>query len=156
MYNASNPVRGNWMASDEYNAVLSAIETLSKLATPARAVELHAQLDELNNEMIDLEHYLELSSEDHISFETAMRMRDVMAQRRDIQQQLQIINRINSCKSLMELFDGRIESPTRSIEKLYTPRSKNGEAFDWSLVTNIEGGDCNAEFAVGQDQEQEA
>lgn len=126
-------IHGEWIATKEYNDVLNAINTLSLYATKGYAVKLHAELDELNRQMIDIEHYVEIVPIDntkakHISDS----IKSIMQSRRNIQQQLQLINRIHECRSIDQLIDGHIELPSKTVEKTYTPRSDYGKKMEWA------------------------
>lgn len=67
------------------------------------------------------------------SAEMAERIKNVMQNRRNIRQQIQLINRIHDCRSIDELLDGHIEKPARNVDKKYTPRSENGKKLFFEI-----------------------
>lgn len=80
--------------------------------------------------MIDIEHYIELkdiNSSDSVKI--AGQIKHIMQQRRDIRQQIQLINRLHECNSIEHMIDGHFELPSETVTKKYNPRSEKGKTL---------------------------
>ena len=122
------PVVGEWKATPRYRAILTAVENLSAVASTERAVELAAQITRFNNEVIDMEHFIEFNEfcTDAEAADILRKLHELLNARRDVKQELDLINRLLN-SDVRQLSGGQYRS-SPTVTKLYKPRG-NGDMF---------------------------
>lgn len=123
-------LHGNWKATQSYNEILEAVQHFTSVVSKSHAVELAGKVTQYNAEVIDLEHYIELYDlPEEQELEAIRRLRTTLRNRRNVKQELDLINRILDC-GVRQMTDGHtVPTPQDTVPKSYTPRSGDGSVF---------------------------
>lgn len=126
---AAPAVQGKWKATDTYNEILEAVQHFTAVVSKSHAVELASKVTQYNAEVVDLEHYIELHDlTEQQELEAIRTLRTTLRNRRNVKQELDLLNRILDC-GVRQMTDGHtVPAPVDTVPKAYTPRS-DGSVF---------------------------